>query len=367
MIGPNFRIMDLFQPANQGTGGMQLLDPSVERDAEVVLDLIEKENIPVHDLVQLQVNELRKLYPYESKPNFLLRFYNSPNSLEFVRFVYYPWRRLIVKILCEELFVLIRTARNAHKISPEEQQLLSRKTVGVIGLSVGSSVSVSLVMERLCGTIKIADFDTIETSNLNRIQSSICDVGVPKTIVLYRQLVELDPYIRVVIETNGINNDNLFDFLHGDMPVDLVAEECDDIEMKYWVRKACKASRIPVVMDTSDRGLIDVERFDLNPDYPILHGRIDENMLAKLIDPKERQRFLLNSFIDFAQVSERGKLSLSEIGKTISSWPQLASDVRIGAGLAASLIRLIFLGEHNYSGRWYIDHLSSLQNQPLNS
>jgi molybdopterin/thiamine biosynthesis adenylyltransferase len=359
--------MDFFQPANQLAGGIQLLDLSIERDAEVFFELTEIEKIPVFDLVEKQANELKKLYPFDSVPKLLSSFYNAPNKPEYMRFVYYPWRRLIVKTLCEELFILIRTARNAYKISPEEQGVLRKKTVGVIGLSVGSSLAMSLVMERLCGTIKIADFDTIETSNLNRIQSSLLDIGLSKAIVLYRQIVELDPYIRVVVEINGINSDNISDFLYGEIPVDLIAEECDDLEIKYLVRKACKSARIPVVMDTSDRGLIDVERFDLKPDYPILHGRIDEGVLEGIVDPKERRLFLLNSFIDFSKVSDRGKLSLSEIGKSISSWPQLATDVRIGAGVAAAVIRLIFLGQHKYSGRWYIDHLSSLQNQPLNN
>ena len=42
--------------------------------------------------------------------------------------------------------------------------------------------------------------------------------------------------------------------------------------MKLLVREMARERRIPVLMETSDRGVLDVERFDLEPDRPIFHG-----------------------------------------------------------------------------------------------
>jgi len=43
------------------------------------------------------------------------------------------------------------------------------------------------------------------------------------------------------------------------------------IESRYKAREL----HIPVVMDTNDRGMLDVERFDLEPERAILHGLAD--------------------------------------------------------------------------------------------
>jgi len=42
-----------------------------------------------------------------------------------------------------------------------------------------------------------------------------------------------------------------------------VIEECDSLDMKFLVREAARDRQIPVIMETSDRGVLDVERFDL--------------------------------------------------------------------------------------------------------
>ena len=45
------------------------------------------------------------------------------------------------------------------------------------------------------------------------------------------------------------------------------------MDIKAILREGARARRIPVLMATSDRGLVDVERFDLEPQRQILHGR----------------------------------------------------------------------------------------------
>ena len=64
---------------------------------------------------------------------------------------------------------------------------------------------------------------------------------------------------------------------------------------------------------------------------------------------------LLASIVDLEQISHRAKLSLSEIGKSIRTWPQLASSVYLGASSTTFVVRKILLEEHMESGRYYID------------
>ena len=92
---------------------------------------------------------------------------------EFGIWIYYPWCQKLVHTLNEKEFIELRTSRNKYKITEEEREVLSLKTIGVIGLSVGQSVSLTLAMERGFGELRIADFDELELTNLNRLRSGI--------------------------------------------------------------------------------------------------------------------------------------------------------------------------------------------------
>jgi hypothetical protein len=49
--------------------------------------------------------------------------------------------------------------RNRNKISSAEQARLSGLKIGVVGLSVGHAIAHTLALERLCGELRLADFD----------------------------------------------------------------------------------------------------------------------------------------------------------------------------------------------------------------
>ncbi len=274
-------------------------------------------------------------------------------------FIYYPWRNTLLLVLDEEDFIAVRTTRNKLKITHNEQENLRQKTIGVVGLSVGQSVALTLAMERLCGTIKIADFDTLDLSNLNRIRSSVLHINLPKTTIAAREILELDPYLKVEVFENGLNTSNLDNFLQN---LDLFVEVCDSVSVKLNSRIAAKKMKIPVVMDTNDRGMIDIERFDLEPERPILHGLISNEEIehVETLSPLERID-LIKKLVSFENTSERLKQSMEEIGKTISTWPQLASSVMLGAGVCADCCRRILLGEPVPSGRYYIDPSTLIQ------
>lgn len=271
--------------------------------------------------------------------------------------VYYPWRNTLVHCLSKEEFIQVRTIRNRFKITDEEQSRLSAARIGVVGLSVGQSVAISLVMERICGSLRIADFDTLDLSNLNRIRSSMIHQGELKTTIVAREIAEIDPFLEVTCYDNGVTTENIHDFLNG---LDLVVDECDSLEMKILLRKACRERGIPVVMDTSDSLMLDVERFDLEPERPIFHGLIDESMTIDWNSPQQRMQ-LLAQIIEPEKASVRAQQSLGEIGKTISTWPQLATDVAMGGAFAAKIIRQILLGDTIPSGRFRMDIIEQYQ------
>src|SRR3972149_11320967 len=102
--------------------------------------------------------------------------------------IYYPWLDTAVRCLPEDLYFKLRTARNRNIITDEEQKNYRNAKVGVVGLSVGSAIVSALVMSGGPKVLKIADFDEVEISNLNRIKAKLTDVGVNKTTVLAREV-----------------------------------------------------------------------------------------------------------------------------------------------------------------------------------
>ncbi|MCF2487962.1 Rv1355c family protein [Dyadobacter sp. CY347] len=281
--------------------------------------------------------------------------------------IYYPWSNRVLHILSEIDFVTLRTSRNHYKITPEEQTKLSKRRIGIIGLSVGHAVALSVATERICGTLKLADFDTIELSNLNRIKTGLHNIGVNKSIVTAREIAEIDPYLDIQCYPDGITEHNITSFLTEGGKLDIMVDECDDLEVKISARQMAKSFQIPVVMETSDRGMLDVERFDREADRPILHGMLASIPPEKLKNISPADRFpLVMRIIDAMNTSTRGRASLLEIGQTISTWPQLASAVTLGGGVVTDVCRRILLDQFTDSGRYYVDleHLIGNKSDP---
>jgi len=267
--------------------------------------------------------------------------------------VWYPWRQTMVHVLDQEDFIELRTNRNRNRITREEQALLRQKTVGIVGLSVGSSYALSLVMERSCGRLRLADFDTLELSNMNRIRTGIYSLGMPKGVVAAREIAEIDPFFPVELHLNGFVAEHASSFMEG---LDVVCDACDEVSVKARIRMEARERKLPVIMETSDRGMLDVERYD-QPDSiasGYLHGRIDEAMMTELIVASGWKPAYLDLFVDLSQASERGVASLQEVGQTLVGWPQLYSDVASGGAFATQATRKILLGESMPDARLYL-------------
>ncbi len=278
--------------------------------------------------------------------------------------VYYSWSNRLIHILEEAEFIELRTSRNQHKITEKEQDLLRTCKIGIIGLSVGNAVAITMASERICGHIKLADFDTLELSNMNRIRTGLHNIGINKCIITAREIAEIDPFIKVECYTEGITVQNIESFLDSDGPLNILVDECDDLQIKIYARIVARQRQIPVVMETSDRGMLDVERFDKEHNRSILHGYLDDIKEEDLLNILPEQRLpLVMRIINAAQSSARGRASLFEMGKSIGTWPQLASAVTLGGGVVTDVCRRILLDKFTISGRFYVDLESIIANQ----
>ena len=194
------------------------------------------------------------------------------------------------------------------------------------------------------------------SSNLNRIRTGVHNLGVPKVFVTAREIAELDPYLDVkCLQTGSRRRTSSCSCFNGGR-LDVVLEECDSLDIKVIVRHEARRHGIPVVMDTSDRGMLDIERFDLEPDRPIFHGLAADLSPDSLsgLTTEQKLPYILR-ILGAETVSPRLRASLLEIEQTISTWPQLASEVTLGGAAAAHAARRIALGQADYSGRIFVD------------
>ncbi|MFK0171076.1 ThiF family adenylyltransferase [Streptomyces sp. NPDC090306] len=277
---------------------------------------------------------------------------------------WYPWSGRLVRVLPEEPFRLVRTDRNRGRISRAEQERLRGCRIGVVGLSVGNGAALACAMEGLAGSFRLADFDRVGLSNLNRLRAGVHELGVEKTVLCARQMYETDPYLDVELLRGGVTEDSV-DALFGgagpDAPagaggLDLLVEECDTPWVKFAVREHARRLGVPVLMEMNDRGMLDVERFDLEPERPVFHGRAGATTADDLRD-LDRAGLLacLLRVVDERALSPAMTAALPEIGRTLSSWPQLASGVALGSALVADTARRVLLGHPVPSGRFYAD------------
>ncbi|WP_327100236.1 ThiF family adenylyltransferase [Nocardia vinacea] len=275
------------------------------------------------------------------------------------RYIVFPWRRTVVKLPDAELFWRLRTARNRFLIETHEQRTWSETLIGIAGLSVGAA---ALSVCSLTGArrFRLAERDTLGTTNLNRLAASVCDLGEPKLTLAQRRTLEVDPYTRIDAFSHGYVPEFADDFLggHGTERLAVLLEEMDDLPMKFDIRRRAKAAGIPVVMvtDNGDNVLLDIERYDLDPAYPILHGRVEfaaHWSLAELGDPARRSR-LVGAIVG-GGLTSRLRYSLTQVGHTLPTWPQLGTAATMAGAVGALAARLIACGGGLRSGRYRVD------------
>ncbi len=264
------------------------------------------------------------------------------------RWVYFPWLGAAVHILEDEDFQTVRTARNRNLITEEEQKKFYNSVIGIGGLSVGNSVALAIVLQGGGRHIRLADFDQLALSNINRIRAGVQNLGLLKVEMTARQIYEINPYTKVELFPEGLTPKNIKKFFAGPAKLDIVIDELDNLAVKFLIREQAKKNKIAVVMaaDNGDNAVVDVERYDINPKTKFFHGRMGAVSYKKL---STLNKFgigkMITKHIGAENVTDRMKESLLEMGKTIVSWPQLGGAALINGAAVAYCVRRILNGQ----------------------
>ena len=204
---PSYSLSDQVYPV--------ILNPRNRDDQEKIVDLKNNPQIQVINQINSQVGDLiksrhpAKTFSKEELKAEIENFFEENPKESYGNWVYYPWKYALVHLLPEEEFIRVRTLRNNYKITPQEQKELAKKKVGIVGLSVGQSIALAMALERSCGEMRLADFDHLELSNLNRLKAGVTSLGVEKIVIAAREIAEIDPYLKLTLFRDGITEENI--------------------------------------------------------------------------------------------------------------------------------------------------------------
>ncbi|MBI2034071.1 MAG: ThiF family adenylyltransferase [Candidatus Liptonbacteria bacterium] len=347
IVGSSPSILNLINAADKRALEKLFVDNKIQR---VIDDYIEQQR------ELFAVKNPIKIY----NPDFEKEFTVYLSSLEkknpiwqHGRWVFYPWLSTVVHILEDEDFQLVRTARNKNLINQEEQEKFYNSVIGIGGLSVGNNIALTIVLQGGARHIRLSDPDKLALSNTNRVRAGTQNLGLNKTEMTTRQIYEINPYTKIELFSEGLSERNIEKFFSGPPKLDIVIDELDNLAIKFLIREYAKKYRLAVVMaaDNGDNGVVDIERYDLNPKTPFFHGRMGDISYKKLLSlDKMGIGKLIVKHIGVETVTERVHESMPQIGRTIVSWPQLGGAAVLNGSAVAYCVRKILNGqplEHN--------------------
>ena len=327
-----------------------LSNPKEEKELEILFK--EGKVLDVVDTYENQVEELAAVKKTQ-KPDV--------TSISDGVWVYYPWRRTIVHLLDKEEYRTIKTSRDKNLILEDEQKLFENFTIGFAGLNVGNPGAVCIALEGGAHSVKFADFDPLSVSNFNRFRASLSDLGVNKSILTARQAYEIDPYLDIELFEKGIQPDTIDRFLL-EPKIDLLIEEMDNLKLKITIREKAKEHKIPVLMVTGNGAnvIIDVERYDLDENLPVLNGYLKSDVIEGIhtteVKKENMEKIILlaRDFMGNEYLTPRLQDSFLLVGKELTGIPQLAESSFLRGAALCYFARQIATKQKVPSGRYYL-------------
>jgi len=178
--------------------------------------------------------------------------------------------------------MLSRDARHLalEQVGRDGQQRIAAGTVLLIGAGgIGCAAAAYLASSGI-GHLKIADFDTIDVTNLGRqVLYSPGDVGKLKVEVAAKRLIAINPDVRVTTLSERLQDDALAREI---AMSDVVLDGCDNFATRFQVNDACVDAGRRLISGSAIRleGQLAVfgPDFAAGPCYRCLYTEADESM-----------------------------------------------------------------------------------------
>jgi len=184
-----------------------------------------------------------------------------------------------------------RFSRLEKIISKDNLTKLNNSSILVIGCGGVGGYSIESLARSGVGTIIIADYDTVDFTNINRqIIALDSTIGKLKVDVFEQRIRDINPECNVIKIKEFINKDNI-ELLFNNR-IDYLIDACDTIETKKEIIKECLKRNIPFIssmgtgnkLDPSKLEIIDIRKTVNDPLARIMRKFIkDENIKGKIL------------------------------------------------------------------------------------
>ncbi len=266
-------------------------------------------------------------------------------------YIFYPWNLSLVKNAKKEDYLELKTNRNRDLITKAEQIRLRNTKVAVFGMSVGSNISLVLTQAGISNEITIADFDDLDTTNLNRIIAGTHQIGMNKTVIATRRIYEDNPFAKVNMLDKGATKENIEKLLRN-KKIDIIIEEVDSLPFKIETRKLALKYKVPVIMvtDNGDGVTLHVERYDLG--YKKIFDK-DISYWQKILSKPPSMEMMGKVIIEDIMGGKQNvdpkmlKSAQKTLRGDLVSWSQLGSAAILGGVVATVMLKKIINKEDN--------------------
>ena len=138
-----------------------------------------------------------------------------------------------------------RYIRNLGALTEQECAVLRTKTVFVAGCGGLGGYLLEMLLRLGVGTIRAADGDVFEASNLNRqLLSSPLSLGESKAEAAARRAAAVNPDVRFVPISQFVTEENAAELVRG---CDVVMDALDSIQARRTLAHACSEAGIPLI------------------------------------------------------------------------------------------------------------------------
>ena len=156
------------------------------------------------------------------------------------------------------------------EVGVEGQKKLKNSRVLIVGAGgLGSPLLMYLAAAGV-GEIGIADFDTVDTTNLQRqVAHGTENVGLPKAFSAQQRIASLNPHVHVHLENARLTHDNALAIISR---YDAVADGTDNFPSRYLLNHACALLGKPDIYGSIHRfeGQVSVFHTSRGPCYQCL-------------------------------------------------------------------------------------------------
>ena len=178
----------------------------------------------------------------------------------------------------------LKFSRLEKIVSKDKVELLSNKSVLVLGCGgVGGYVCEALSRSNI-GTLIIVDFDIIDESNINRqIIALDSTIGLKKVDVLEKRIKDINRNCKIIKIDEKITLDNI-DLLF-DKKIDYLVDACDTVSVKKEIISKCLSKKIKFIscmgtgnkLDPSKLEIIDIRKTINDPLSRIIRKYVKDN------------------------------------------------------------------------------------------